>query len=266
MNHISTISAETVNFDPMKLHLDKTTYIDTNEPLDLSIPLVNSEENLSAWYVDAPKFEPVRSGNYVGSVKDGGSVNFRNIYFNPHGHGTHTECLGHITKKVHSVNTILSTYFFKAEVISILPKRVVQQNGEVDFIITEDQLKLSTFKGEALIIRTLPNDASKVNRRYSSSNPPYLDARCVKKILQAGVDHFLIDLPSVDKEVDKGELAFHHAFWEVPKNPNFKRTITELIFVDNSIEDGSYVLNIQMAAFQNDAAPSRPVLYRLKKV
>ena len=96
----------------MKLHLDDTTYIDTNEPLDLSIPLVNSEENPTAWYVEAPKFEVVRTENYIGSVQEGGSVNFRNVFFNPHGHGTHTECLGHITKQVHSVNTVLSTYFF----------------------------------------------------------------------------------------------------------------------------------------------------------
>jgi len=60
-------------------------------------------------------------------------------------------------------------------------------------------------------------------------------------------------------------LAFHHSFWEVPENPNFIRTITELIYVDNSIEDGTYVLSLQVAAFANDAAPSRPVLYAVHK-
>ncbi len=255
---------ETIIFEVMKLYLDETTYINTSEPLDLSIPLVNSTDNPSAWYLDAPRFEPVRTDNYIGSVEEGGSVNFRDIFFNPHGHGTHTECLGHITKQVHSVNSTLSTYFFKAEVISILPKRVTQKNGDIDFVITADQINLKLFDGEALVLRTLPNDASKMSKHYSATNPPYLDVACVKKLLKAGVVHLLIDLPSVDRESDKGELAFHHAFWEVPKNPNFKRTITELIFVDNSIEDGSYILNIQMAAFQNDAAPSRPVLYAIK--
>ncbi|MDG1429686.1 MAG: cyclase family protein [Crocinitomicaceae bacterium] len=249
----------------MKLHLDDTTYIDTNEPLDLSIPLVNSEENPTAWYVEAPKFEIVRTENYIGSVQEGGSVNFRNVFFNPHGHGTHTECLGHITKQVHSVNTVLSTYFFKAKLVSILPKRIVQKNGDIDFIITPDQLNLDTFEAEALIIRALPNDSSKMNRHYSTTNPPYLDVRCVSKLITAGVVHLLVDVPSVDRESDEGELAFHHAFWEVPSNPNFKRTITELIFVDNSIEDGDYILNIQMAPFQNDASPSRPILYLPKK-
>lgn len=250
----------------MKLYLNDNKYIDTSEPIDLAIPLVNSEENPTAWYVNAPVFDPVMTENYTGSIKEGGNVNFRNILFNPHGHGTHTECLGHITKQVHSVNQVLTTYFFDAELVSVLPRRIVQKTGDIDFVITPDQVDLSNFDGKALLIRTLPNDASKTRRQYSSSNPPYLDVACVKKFIQAGVEHLLIDLPSVDRESDEGKLVFHHAFWEVPENPNFNRTITELIYVDNSIEDGQYILNLQMAAFNNDAAPSRPVLYRIASV
>ena len=250
----------------MKLYLNDNKYIDTSEPIDLAIPLVNSEENPTAWYVNAPVFDPVMTENYTGSIKEGGSVNFRNILFNPHGHGTHTECLGHITKQVHSVNQVLTTYFFDAELVSVLPRRIVQKTGDIDFVIPADQVDLSNFDGKALLIRTLPNNASKTRRQYSSSNPPYLDVACVKKFIQAGVEHLLIDLPSVDRESDEGKLVFHHAFWEVPENPNFNRTITELIYVDNAITDGQYILNLQMAAFNNDAAPSRPVLYRIASV
>ena len=77
------------------------------------------------------------------------------------------------------------------------------------------------------------------------------------------VKHLLLDLPSVDREEDIGELAFHHAFWDVPNNPNLERTITELIFVDTKITDGKYLLEMQMAPFENDASPSRPVLYKI---
>lgn len=252
-------------FDAMKLYIDNTHFIDTKEPLDLSIPLSASPENPRAWYVDPPRMEPVRSEHYTGSIKEGGSVNFRDIYFNPHGHGTHTECLGHITREVHSVNQVLTNFFFRARLISILPKRVVQKNGEIDFVITPDQLKLSDFDGEALVVRCLPNVGAKLHKNYSNTNPPYFDVACVAKLLDANIDHLLIDLPSVDRESDSGALVFHHAFWEVPSNPNFKRTITEMIFVDNTIQDGDYVLEIQMAAFQNDASPSRPVLYRIQK-
>lgn len=249
----------------MIFRLSEGTFIDTTKPLDISITLSNDERNPRAWYVDPPRFEPVRTEHYVGSVKEGGSVNFRDIYFNPHGHCTHTECLGHITEEVHSINETLNKYFFKAQVISVLPKRIERENGDIDFVITTDQLKKFNIKEKALIIRTLPNDRSKTSRNYSSSNPPYMDVACVPHILNCGVDHLLIDMPSVDRENDEGKLAFHHAFWEVPQNPNFKRTITELIFVENSIKDGEYILEMQVAAFANDAAPSRPVLYEIKK-
>ena len=74
----------------------------------------------------------------------------------------------------------------------------------------------------------------------------------------------MIDLPSVDRESDGGALAFHHGFWKVPEDPQFDKTITELIYVDNEIEDGVYVLDFQMAPFVNDASPSRPVLYKIE--
>ena len=75
----------------------------------------------------------------------------------------------------------------------------------------------------------------------------------------------LLDLPSVDKEIDGGVLAFHHAFWNVPNHPDSSRTITELIYVPNELSDGAYLLELQVSNFENDAAPSRPILYPIKK-
>lgn len=243
----------------MKLFLDTEHYIDTSEPLDLSIPLKSSTDNLSAWYVAPPSFTPVRTEHFLGSVKEGGGVNFRNIYFNPHGHGTHTECLGHITPEVYSVNDVVSEYFCKAQLLTITPN----QQGS-DFIILPEQLQIIDGV-EALIIRTLPNNDEKKMRQYSNTNPPYLHVDCVNKILQHGILHLLVDLPSVDRESDNGVLAFHHKFWGVPGNENFNRTITEFIYAPEDIEDGSYILELQIAAFENDASPSRPILYKIKK-
>ena len=39
--------------------------------------------------------------------------------------------------------------------------------------------------------------------------------------------------------------------------------ITEMIFVSDQILDGDYLLNLQMASFENDASPSKPVLYQI---
>lgn len=252
----------------MKLFLSDAQYIDTKQPLDLSIPLQSGSENLTAWYVDAPRFEPVRANGFLGAVNEGGSVNFRNVFFNPHGHGTHTECLGHITPEVFSVNERVTEYICKALLITVTPERTFNEDAEEwDEVVKKEQLDVTKFLEddiEALIIRTLPNDQNKKSKNYSAANPPYLDIDLVELLDQFNIKHLLIDLPSVDRESDGGKLVFHHRFWKVPEAPNHERTITELIYVKDSIEDGVFLLELQLSPFQNDAAPSRPVLYKIQ--
>lgn len=253
----------------MVLYVTPSTYIDTSKGIDISIPLSNDSNNPLAWYVEKPTFEAVKAEGYVGSVALGGSVNFRNIFFNPHGHGTHTECLGHITPEIHSINTHLKESFFTAEVITIIPEKIWNtEEGEWDEIITEEQVKqaIQSKEVDAIVLRTSPNTEAKKHKNYSSTNPPYLEVNCVELLNQKNVNHFLIDLPSVDRENDKGKLAFHHAFWQVPENPQYHKTITEFIFVPDSITDGVYILNLQTAPFENDATPSRPVLFEIQSV
>jgi len=55
----------------------------------------------------------------------------------------------------------------------------------------------------------------------------------------------------------------HRAFWQFPDAIRDTATITELVYVPDSIADGLYLLNIQIASFELDASPSKPVLYRL---
>ena len=82
----------------------KKLLIDLSKPLDISIPMRASKSNVNAWYLGEPKIEPVKNGDWIGSVAQGADVNFNTIQFNPHAHGTHTECVGHITKEFHSIN------------------------------------------------------------------------------------------------------------------------------------------------------------------
>ncbi len=110
--------------------------IDLSKPLDISIPLVSSSKNPIAWNLKKPQIEPVREGDWVGKVSEGASVNFNTITFNPHAHGTHTECIGHITPEFYSINEALKSYFFLAEVISVIP----ETDGK-DLIISRDQIK-----------------------------------------------------------------------------------------------------------------------------
>lgn len=247
----------------MQLLLGDNTYILTDEGIDCSLSLTNSEQNVRAWYVSPPVIEPVRENGWVGAVAEGGSVNFRNISFNPHGHGTHTECLGHITKTVHSVNGMLDQLLYTALLVSVSAETREHADGSTDYVIHRALLQeqLQGKKAEALLIRTLPNEASKKMCNYSDTNPIYLDVDVMDLINEMDVKHLLVDLPSVDREKDQGVLAFHHAFWDVPNNPRFDRTITEMIYIDDAVEDGDYMMNLQTAPFENDATPSRPILY-----
>jgi arylformamidase len=240
-------------------HKGKTYKTDLSQPIDISIPM--SATSARAWYVDPIRIEPVRNGDWVGEVKQGGSVNFRNIFFNPHGHGTHTECVGHISPEIENLNEKLKQYFFISELITVLP----EETAAGDFIITRKQLEilLEGKNPEAVVLRTIANSPLKLQNNWSNSNPPYLEAAAAAYLAEKKIDHLLLDLPSVDREVDDGALAAHRAFWEYPHNTQFHRTITEFIYVPNEIFDGAYFLNLQTAPFENDASPSRPVLFRI---
>jgi kynurenine formamidase len=242
-----------------KINFKGSVYtIDLSKPLDISIPLRGDDTNVNAWYVGAPTITPHTEGDFIGNVQKGGSTNFNDISFNPHAHGTHTECLGHITPEAQSINKTLDQFFFMAEVITIAPEKV-----GTDFVLSKKQLKksLGNKRPEALVIRTLPNTRDKLSRQYSHSNPPYLEEAAVLFLVAQGVCHLLIDLPSVDKEKDNGALRAHKAFWGIEGKNRSKATITEFIYVDHAIKDGTYFLNLQVAPFENDASPSRPVLF-----
>ncbi|MDB9783243.1 cyclase family protein [Winogradskyella sp.] len=238
----------------------KKIKIDLSQPLDISIPITGKSTNVNAWYLEPPKIAPeVIDGESV-SVANGAVVNFNTITFNPHSHGTHTETVGHITEKVYSINKQLKQFFFLAEVVTVAPEKL----GD-DYVISKKQLQfaIGNKKRDAIIIRTLPNTKEKKSRQYSNTNPTYLleDAATYLKIKE--VKHLLIDLPSVDKEQDGGALLAHNAFWNTKGKLRLDATITEFIYVSNKIEDGSYMLNLQIAPFENDATPSKPILYKI---
>ncbi len=246
----------------MKAILDDGRKVDLDHPLDISIPVKAGENGVRAWYLPAPSIEPVRSEDFIGSVEEGGPVNFRNITFNPHGHGTHTEGPGHITENIYSINDALDRRFFLANLISVTPS----DQGEEGHQIMPEQIEPALSSGpEALIIRTLPNPKTKLVKQYSHTDPPFMAVEAIERSNQSNVRHLLIDLPSVDREKDGGKLAAHKAFWGTGDKVAHHKTITEFIYVPDHIPDGTYLLDLQVAPIDNDAAPSRPLLYPLSQ-
>lgn len=228
---------------------------------DLSIPLQNGSLNPNCYRAEPPKFEIIRSDSFIGSVALGGPCNYQKITLTPHGNGTHTECYGHITDEMATINALHKHFFSLAQLISLEPKEY--QNDKVIFWEQIEPLLFTHLPIKALIIRTLPNDKSKKTRCYTQTNPPYLDSIVGKKLFEQDILHLLVDLPSVDKESDGGKLATHRAFWGYPNQTRKNATITELIFVDNAIPDGVYLLNLQIISLESDASPSKPLIFPL---
>ena len=257
---------------------NKTYFFDPKKPLNLAIELVAGEENPNCYYAENPVFETIKADNFIGNVALGGSCNYQKIMLTPHGNGTHTECYGHISAEENAtVSKCFNENLFIAQLITLTPKAQENTDFPNDFVVSFEGF-LASLEGkniaeiEAIIIRTLPNSIEKKIKKYSNTNPPYLDFRICKYLADNNITHLLLDLPSVDKEIDGGELKAHKAFWQIFDNQQNKQKeirknagITEIIFVDNEIKDGLYLLDLQIIRMNIDAIPSKPVLYKLEK-
>lgn len=232
-------------------------------PISIGIPLRDGKSNPKCFSAPDPNIEPLKAEGFVGSIEEGSPVNFYNIQLNPHGNGTHTECSGHILDNKLQMGGLLDRYFFLAQLVSLEPER----HGKDKVVVLTESLEKGLFDGiEALIVRTVPNERTeKIFKDHSGSNPPYFDVKFLSRINQRGIEHFLTDLPSVDKEFDGGELASHKAFWDEALSDRKQATITELIYVPNKVADGLYLLQHQFMNVALDAAPSNPILYQLER-
>lgn len=249
---------------------------------NISIPLVFNGAQPNTYNVPIAKSEVYRDGQFVGDVREGGSCNFETYTLTPHCNGTHTECIGHILPERYAVNEMLKDSLSLAILVSVQTKKGIecsevysQEFSEDDLIISKSELEkalanfdTSLLKDAALIIRTLENSKEKKEQDYMLKNPAFFSNDCIKFIYDLGVRHLLTDLPSLDRLFDSGVLSNHHIFWNLNKSKtkeieekNLHKTITEMIFVDDSISDGIYLVNIQIAPFQSDASPSRIMLF-----
>ena len=261
---------------------DQTYRIDGENPLNLSIPLNFNGAQPNAYDALKATATACQTGDLIGDTRRGGSCNFEEYTFIPHCNGTHTEGVGHLTDDRISVHDCLKDGFIAATLVSLASENALAAKEtypvkltEADELITKAALQNALKSAnedflQALIIRTLPNDADKVERDYLKNPPPFFSTEAINFIVERGVKHLLVDLPSIDRMFDEGRLSNHRIFWNIAPNSRqiteasrLNNTVTEMIFVPDSIADGSYLLNLQIAPFASDAAPSRPILFRL---
>jgi arylformamidase len=268
----------------MRLHIEVggNTYSVAPQGVNIAIPLHFNGPQPNTYGVARAQAQAYASGGWVGDTRQGGSCNFETYTFTPHCNGTHTECIGHITDERIRIHDVLRDSFIPATLISVTP---VTPNSSPDHydpslhaddkVIDRNMLEGALKNGDtsffqAIVLRTLPNTAEKQARDYMQEAPAFFTREAMEYLVSLGIQHLLVDMPSVDRLFDEGKLTAHHIFWGLEAGSHAlgpaavpERTITEMIYVHDAVEDGKYLLNLQIAPFMADAAPSRPVLYAL---
>jgi arylformamidase len=250
------------------------------EAVDISIPLKFNGPQPNAFGVESATAKACEHGSLVGDTRRGGSCNFEQVTLIPHCNGTHTESVGHVTKERISVRECLTDVLVSAKLISVDPQPAVTCGesyavpfGGKDIVITRSSLEqaIASDRPDALVVRTLPNDDSKLTRTYADSAAAYFTTEAMEFLVSLGIRHLLVDLPSIDRMSDEGKLSNHRIFWNVEPgsfrmsaDTRMNCTITELIYAADDVSDGDYMLNIQIAPFESDASPSRPILLKIK--
>ena len=266
----------------VKLPSGRTHAADLRNGICIGIPLEFDAAQPSAFGAPPASSKPFSISGYVLDTTQGGSCNVSVVTVNPHCNGTHTESVRHITDDGPSVIDVVPTGLIGATLISVEPElgsatedRYTPPKRREDRIITKRGLEpLRSVEDEsfleAVVVRTIPNDPEKRTHDYSERPGPYLSIEAIQLLLELGVSHLLVDTASVDRADDEGRMRVHRLWWGVPDGSSFvgqgaasHRTITEMTCVPESLADGPYLLQIQVAPFALDASPSRPVLFRL---
>lgn len=234
------------------------------EGRDLSIPLAFDAAQPTFFGAAPAAAAAVAAGSFIGDVRRGGSCNCSTHTLTPHCNGTHTECVGHVTAERLSVRDYSGEHFSPALLVSVGSAPVITRAALAAAVAPHE---LSHYR--ALVLRTLPNTRDKLERNYDRVPAPYFDAEAMRWIVSKGIAALVVDLPSLDRH-DDSALTTHRIFWGLSPGATTAAqatrptaTVTELAFIDDSIADGHYLLNLQVAPFVADAAPSRPILLPL---
>jgi len=264
---------------------DKCYQVNTDFAFNAAIELAFNASQPNHFSANKASSTPMQAGSFIGDTEQGGSCNVNELQFNPHCNGTHTETIAHIcdrsAERSLPISAIQMPVLMPCPLISITPEPALTSDEDYtptlkkdDMLITKKQLAkgLSTYSNDqlqAVAIRTLPNSSVKLTSAYGEDNQPAFFSRdAVLYLNERGVEHLIVDIPSIDRLHDDGLLTCHHLFWQVMEgshqptlNSLINKTITELAYFNEQIADGFYFISLQTPAFVNDAAPSRPVLY-----
>jgi kynurenine formamidase len=254
--------------------------IELTKPVDLAVELDFAGPQVRHFGAARASSRPFETPGFKGSVAQGSGCNCDVITLIPHCNGTHTESVGHLTRERLDAWRVVPAGLLPALLLSVAPEAAGDEGTEpapqpTDRLITRRALERRwpahpPFAPHALIVRTLPNDAAKRTHDYTGQTPPYLSREAAQLLVSRGIQHLIVDLPSIDRAQDEGRLTAHRIFFGLPRTSvelaaatRPGATITELAFVPDSVPDGVGLLELQVPALSGDAVPSRPLLYPL---
>lgn len=258
--------------------------VDLGRPVSLAIEIDFAGTEPRHFGAPRASAHPFAAPGFAGSVAAGASCNCSTITLTPHCNGTHTECAGHLTVQPLDAFRVVPAGLLPARVLSVAPQASHDTDETSDPSPRADD-RLITRRllaaewgtrfapPRALVLRTLPNSTDKRHRDYTGQSAPYLSREAAQWLVERGIEHLVVDLPSVDRIEDEGRLTAHRVFFGLPPGarelPLAQRahcTITELAYVPDSTADGEYLLELQVPALGGDAVPSRPLLYALDRL
>ena len=234
------------------------------------------EEGPRAFGLPWQRAEAFEVEGFVGDRRRGGSANCETLTITPHGNGTHTEGVGHILRERVAVADYVVEPLVPAALLTVELVRLGESGEEYggtgeegDLVISGAALAAAAARGggqegfwEALVVRIAPHEEfGGPAMDHTGTNPPYFTDQAMGWVRGQGVEHLLVEVPSVDREADGGALTAHHRYFGEARG----RTITEMIFVPGEVEDGEYALSLRFPRLLTDAAPSRPILYPLRE-
>lgn len=266
-----------------RLQLEQTSLtVDLARAVSLAIELDPAAPQPRHFGAPRATLRPWSAPGFSGSVAAGASCNCGSLTLVPHCNGTHTEGVGHLTTDRVEAHRIVPAGLLPAVVRSVqIVEAAATREGATpspqpgDRLVTREQLEPAwraalPFAPRMLVIRTLPNDDGKRTRDYTDANAPYLTNEAARMLVERGIEHLIVDLPSVDRSHDEGRLSAHRIFFGLPAGSTSsseatrpRATITELAFIPDALPDGPYLAEIQAPAIAGDAVPSRPLLYPL---
>lgn len=235
---------------------------DLSRPISIALPLKPGVGSSRAWGAPDTRNEPVAAGEWLGDVAHGGTVNFGELRLAPHGAGTHTETVAHISPltEANHVAAIAPAGFLIARLVDA----EVSRSDARGSVIELSGLRTRPPDTEALIVRALGRDRE--DEDFAGTDPPYYDAADIEFLVACGVEHLVTDVPSLDREDDGGALLAHRAFWKYPTDVRTRATVTELARLNQDLDPGLYLLSLNVLPLHADASPSLPILYALSKV